>query len=128
MDATTIVIDNGSGMIKAGISGDDAPRSVLPSIVGRLKHKKKTGVMLKDCYIGDEAQEKRAILSLNSPIKHGIIDNWDDMEQLWQHVFASELRISPDNHGIVSTKSPLNPRVNREKKWYWKNVEFRLNI
>ena len=30
-----IVIDNGSGMMKAGFSGDDAPRAVFPSIIGR---------------------------------------------------------------------------------------------
>jgi len=29
------VIDNGSGMMKAGFAGDDAPRAVFPSIVGR---------------------------------------------------------------------------------------------
>ena len=32
-----VVIDNGSGMIKAGIAGDDAPRTYFPSIVGRPK-------------------------------------------------------------------------------------------
>ena len=32
-----IIIDNGSGMIKAGIAGDDAPRSFFPSLVGAPK-------------------------------------------------------------------------------------------
>ena len=32
-----IVIDNGSGMCKAGIAGDDAPRAAFPSLVGRPK-------------------------------------------------------------------------------------------
>ena len=34
----SVVVDNGSGCIKAGFAGDDAPRSVFPSIVGRPKH------------------------------------------------------------------------------------------
>ena len=34
----SVVIDNGSGCVKAGFAGDDAPRSVFPSIVGRPKH------------------------------------------------------------------------------------------
>ena len=38
-----LVIDNGSGMSKAGFAGDDAPRAVFPSIVGRPRH---TGVMV----------------------------------------------------------------------------------
>ena len=37
-DIAAIVIDNGSGMCKAGFAGDDAPRAVFPSIVGRPRH------------------------------------------------------------------------------------------
>lgn len=33
-----VVIDNGSGLSKAGFAGDDAPRVVFPSIVGRQRH------------------------------------------------------------------------------------------
>ena len=33
-----VVIDNGSGMCKAGIAGDDAPLCCFPSIVGRPKY------------------------------------------------------------------------------------------
>lgn len=37
-DVAALVLDNGSGMCKAGFAGDDAPRSVFPSIVGRPRH------------------------------------------------------------------------------------------
>ena len=37
-EIAALVIDNGSGMCKAGFGGDDAPRSVFPSIIGRPRH------------------------------------------------------------------------------------------
>ncbi len=40
-DAAALVVDNGSGMCKAGFAGDDAPRAVFPSIVGRPRHQVK---------------------------------------------------------------------------------------
>ena len=52
-----LVIDNGSGVVKAGFSGEDAPCSIFPSIVGRPKNLNVLiGLETKGEYLGDEAQ------------------------------------------------------------------------
>ena len=92
-DVQALVIDNGSHTIKAGFAGDEEPRSVFPSFVGR---EKVSCPATTEFYVGDDAQAKRGMLHLKFPIENGIVSNWDDMEKIWHHTFFNELRVAPE--------------------------------
>lgn len=112
-----VIIDNGSGMVKAGFAGEDAPRCVFPAVVGTPKNSQSmAGVDNKNLYVGDEAMQKRGILNLAYPISFGIVENWDNMEKVWNHTFYNELRVTPEEtQGVLLTEAPRNPDSNRER-------------
>jgi actin-related protein len=119
-ELTPLVIDNGSGMVKAGFSGEDAPCCVFPSIIGFEKYKKtmKHDINTSDqekMYVGDDAQSKRGILKLRYPIEHGIVTNWEDVEKIWEYTFRDQLRVNPIERRVLLTEAPQNPKKNREK-------------
>ena len=115
-DKPHIILDNGSGYTKAGFAGEDAPCAVFPCIVGVPKT---TGIMVgsdqKEYYVGSQADEKRGVCHIRYPIEHGIVNNWDDMEKIWEHTFTNELRVTASEHNVMLTEAPMNPKSNREK-------------
>lgn len=112
-----VVIDNGSGVIKAGFAGENAPKCIFGNFVGRPKHTRvMAGALEGDCFIGPKAKEYRGLLALKYPMEHGIVTDWNDMELVWQYIYSSDqLRAEPSEHPVLLTEAPLNPQTNREK-------------
>lgn len=80
----------------------------------------------KSTYVGDEAQGQRGLLMINYPIERGIVTNWDDMEFIWNHIFSNELRVDPEEHTVLLTDSPFNPKQNRSKMTEVMFEQFRV--
>ncbi|KAM9319816.1 actin-1-like [Gastrophryne carolinensis] len=115
--APVVIFDTGSGLCKAGFSGDQAPKSVIMSLVGRCRSTSKCsmmGITKKNYYIGEEAQTLRGVLSLKYPLEHGVVKNWEDMEKIWKHMYKCELNVKASERPVLLTEAPQNPTQNRE--------------
>lgn len=101
--------------MKAGFAGEDRPKTVFPAFVGRPKHvKAMAGAVEGDFFVGDRAEALKGLLKVSYPMEHGIVEDWADMERVWSHCYR-ELAVQSEQHPVLLTEAPLNPRRNREK-------------
>lgn len=110
-----IVIDNGSGYIKAGLSGQDAPVVVMPTIYGKKQQADPSRPMI--IKRGNQINLKEPDCAMEFPIDRGTIGtrdvDWDQMKDIWQYIITEELQKDPTTANILITDSPLNSRENR---------------
>jgi len=64
-------------------------------------------------FVGKRSQDLKGLLKLSYPIQHGIVTNWDDMENIWRYTYK-ELGLQSEEHPVLLTEAPLNPTKNRE--------------
>ena len=113
---STVVIDAGSGLVKAGFGGEDGPRSIFNSIVGTPKQMGlMVGMELQERYVGDDAISKYEIMNFSYPIKRGEVTDWDKFENLMHYLLYREMKVVPEEVSILITESPRTSRENREK-------------
>ncbi|XP_072013693.1 actin, muscle-like isoform X2 [Amphiura filiformis] len=111
---SVVVIDTGSSLTKAGLSNEASPKVVFPSVIGRPRHQSPSKPGSDQRFVGEDAQNKRGVLAIKYPIEHGVITNWDDWQTLCYHAFA-ELRIPPDDHGVLLVENTMTLRYNKER-------------
>jgi centractin len=66
----------------------------------------------QDTFIGKDVDKYKGVIKLSHPIEHGVIKNWDEMENIWRYIFE-ELGVNPKDHPVLLTEPPLNPTLNR---------------
>lgn len=119
-----VVLDNGSGYLKAGLSNQKTPEVSIPALIGRqvLRYGEKIDtevlegdLQYKEIMIGDEVIPFRSLLELTYPIEEGIIKNADDLFKLWEYALTNKLKIDDVSESkILVTEAPLNPIANKK--------------
>lgn len=110
----SIIIDNGSNTCKAGFSSDDMPRVEIPTVIGKpislgeedVKDEEENQL---DIFVGEEAISKGGILDLLYPINNSIIENFDTMKKVWNHIFYNELLAETKSYPVIVSESPFAP-------------------
>lgn len=110
---TPIVADGGSSSLKAGFAGEEAPRLIFSSVIGRNLARPSDPPLVGDIAI-EAAARPNSGLSLSYPLEHGIIEDFDSMTLVWGKMFE-ELKVDPRLFPVLMTEAPLNPVANREK-------------
>ena len=114
-NSVNIVIDNGSGYIRAGLSGEEIPRVEFPSFVGYPKYSNAmVGSDQQKYYLGKDAEANRGVLKLDYPIEHGEIKNIDYMVNIFTHIFKNELGVSINEHNVIINECSKHTKENRE--------------
>eukprot|EP00949_MAST-11_sp_MAST-11-sp1_P003705 g3705.t1 len=123
-DRPACVIDNGTGYTKMGFAGNCEPQYIIPSLIATVEgggskasghiRSKANEIYDLDFFIGNEAQKNASTHQINYPINHGLIENWDNMEKVWQRCIFKYLRAEPEEHYFLLTEPPLNTPENRE--------------
>lgn len=123
-ESDVIVVDLGSGFIKAGFSGEDVPRVVIPTVIGEHENTtaEDSGAAAGDSKpnkvvsrkVGNEAFLSRSDHDLHYPIRRGIIEDWDRLTQLLDYVFLHELNIEPRVATVLMTDSLKSKKEDKQ--------------
>ena len=112
----SIIIDNGSESIKIGHAGDEAPRKVIPNLIGYSRFPALELALDKTDYrIGATAYKKRGLLSLKKPIQKRKIVDFDSMEKIWYHCMFDSLQVDPSQYSVLLTESCEYTNSDRKK-------------
>jgi actin-related protein len=113
---SSIIIDIGSGLMKAGFGREDGPRNIFNSIVGIPKMAGlKVGMEQKERYVGDEAISNLEFMNFFPPIQRGEVVDWDKFETLMHYLLYTEIEVVPEDMSVLVTETPLSSKDNRAK-------------
>jgi actin-related protein len=105
----TVIIDIGQALSKVGFAGEENPRAIFPTVIGKPKYNTMVGVKTQSLYVGDDTVRMRGVLKLSYPISRGIVMDWDNYFAILNHIFFNVLRIESKKCNVLYLVPPLTP-------------------
>ncbi|KAI8356676.1 actin family [Blakeslea trispora] len=107
-EVNAVVFDMGSTSTRVGFAGEELPRTTFPTSYGIDNNGK--------YYLGEtEINTWRPNVEIKNPMKDGLVNDWDAVEQIWQAAYTTMLRVSSAEHPLLCTEPAWNTPENREK-------------
>ncbi|XP_006864752.1 PREDICTED: actin-like protein 7B [Chrysochloris asiatica] len=111
-----LIIDLGSQYCKCGYGGEPRPTYFISSTVGkRCPEAAQAGDTSKETYVGHELLNTEVPVKLVNPLKHGIVVDWDCVQNIWEYIFHTAMKVLPEEHAVLVSDPPFSPISNREK-------------
>lgn len=114
-----VVIDIGTAHMKAGFCYDDAPKHLVPMVLGKATNPSLlVGLDQKDWFIGEEALSKPGLLELYHPVKGGYVDGragLDHIRTIIHNLLTHDMLINQEEYKFMVTEPPKNDRFLREE-------------
>ncbi|XP_026767763.1 actin-like protein 6B isoform X3 [Pangasianodon hypophthalmus] len=118
-----LVFDIGSFSTRAGYAGEDCPKADFPTSLGVHVEEAGPGEMAaeqenngRSFYLDTTALHvPRAEVELISPLKNGMIEDWEGFQAIMDHVYSKHIKSEPGLHPVLMSEAPWNSRAKREK-------------
>ncbi|XP_041005684.1 actin-related protein 6 [Juglans microcarpa x Juglans regia] len=104
MSNVVVVLDNGGGLIKAGLGGERDPSTVLPNCLLRPLSSKKWLHPSPTIAASSEDPLDLTSAAVRRPLDRGYLINPDLQRDIWAHLFNSLLHISPSQSSLLLTE------------------------
>jgi len=128
-----IVLDNGSGYLKVGFSGEDAPRSVLPTVVATTtvdetredEHAVSVDSQAQkksQSFYGEDALMQANPTVTTRPVRRGEIQltssDKEALEALWEHTWRNVLGVEQEELPVlIADLLPLGQAAYPSRQW-----------
>uniref|UniRef100_A0ACD5VQC4 Uncharacterized protein n=1 Tax=Avena sativa TaxID=4498 RepID=A0ACD5VQC4_AVESA len=106
---SSVVLDNGGGLLKAGFGGDKDPIAVVPNCIAKSPG---SNTNSKKWLAADQLQAQDIDvtgMTLRRPIDRGYLINTEVQREVWERVLRNLLQVDPTNSSLLLVEPQFNP-------------------